>query len=287
MSYQTAPITEVAASACGELSAAVDWAGGAASDLVLASQAARTFGTEPGLAEHLILERHRLGDGTPSSSVSMPASFIEALDAAELGAAIGDGVRSALASLDTIGDTDATGVRHAAMAAGACIAPAPASRDSLRAGALVAGIALVRTGLLDAPWVAPVELDATARTAAVQADRTDRWDEWTAAWCALLARDARAVARRLHALRDRFARDRATVRVVPRVGSTDDAVLEWLQSHMTFTIRDAAAGLGLTTPTVGTAIERLERARIATELTGQRRDRVWVASASLAFVAQR
>lgn len=287
MGNHLAPLNEKAASACGELSAAVAWAGGVASNLVLVGQAVRTFGAEPGLAQHLILERHRAGDGEPSSPESLPGSLIEAVDAAGLGAAIGAGARSALARLDAMDDTDASGVRHAAMAAGACIAPAPASRESLRAGALVAGLALVRAGLLDAPWVAPVELDATARTAAVQADRTDRWDEWTSAWCALLARDARAVARRLAALHERFAHDRATVRVAPRVGATDEAVLEWLQAHLTFTIRDAAAGLGLTTPTVGTAIERLEAAGLATELTGQRRDRVWVASASLAFVAQR
>ena len=67
---------------------------------------------------------------------------------------------------------------------------------------------------------------------------------------------------------------------------TDAVVFEWLQSHVAFTIRAAAAGLGLTTPTVGTAIERLEAAGYAAELTGQRRDRIWVAAASRAFLTE-
>ena len=51
---------------------------------------------------------------------------------------------------------------------------------------------------------------------------------------------------------------------------------------MAVTIRAAAAGLGLTTPTVGTAIERLEAAGYAAELTGQRREQA-VTRADLPF----
>ena len=58
-------------------------------------------------------------------------------------------------------------------------------------------------------------------------------------------------------------------------------MLGWLHRNVRFTIRDAAGGLGLTTPTVGTAVGRLEQAGFAAELTGQLRDRVWASTALL------
>ena len=280
-----ASVEELAAASCGEVSSAIAWAGGATSDLMLLRQTVRTFGAASGLAEQLVVE-HGNATSVGRDASDATRSFVAALDAAGLADALSVAQRDALARLDDASAEDIAGVRYAAMAAGVCIAPAPASREGLRAGALVAGVALVRTGLLEAPWVAPSELDAATRVAAVQADRTARWDEWTAAWCALFTREARAASRRLRALHDAFTRDRDAVRAAPRVGATDAAVLDWLQSHVAFTIRDAAAGLGLTTPTVGTAVERLEAAGYAAELTGQRRDRIWVAAASRAFLTE-
>ena len=55
----------------------------------------------------------------------------------------------------------------------------------------------------------------------------------------------------------------------------------------TFTIKDAAAPLGLTLPTVGTSIERLESRGLATELTGQLRNRVWIATAWVELITAR
>jgi DNA-binding MarR family transcriptional regulator len=280
-----ASVEELAAASCGEVSSAIAWAGGATSDLMLLRQTVRTFGAASGLAEQLVVE-HGNATSVGRDASDATRTFVAALDAAGLAEALSGAQRDALARLDDASAIDIAGVRYAALAAGVCIAPAPASREALRAGALVAGIALVRSGLLEAPWVAPSDLDAATRAAAVQADRTARWDEWTAAWCALFTREARAASRRLRALHDGFTRDRDTVRAAPRVGATDAVVFEWLQSHVAFTIRAAAAGLGLTTPTVGTAIERLEAAGYAAELTGQRRDRIWVATASLALITE-
>ena len=279
-----ASVEELAAASCGEVSSAIAWAGGATSDLMLLRQTVRTFGAASGLAEQLVVE-HGNATSVVRDASDATRRFVAALDAAGLAEALSGAQRDALARLDASA-IDIAGVRYAALAAGVCIAPAPASREALRAGALVAGIALVRSGLLEAPWVAPSDLGAATRAAAVQADRTARWDEWTAAWCALFTREARAASRRLRALHDGFTRDRDTVRAAPRVGATDAVVFEWLQSHVAFTIRAAAAGLGLTTPTVGTAIERLEAAGYAAELTGQRRDRIWVATASLALITE-
>lgn len=174
-------------------------------------------------------------------------------------------------------------ILRAAVVAGAIVSPAPASGDAARAAALASSLVLTAGGLTPAPWLAPWHLDAVARSAAVQVDRSNSWIEWLRAWCHLLEREATTAERAVRMATARLADERATVRRQPRVGATDDLVVTWLHERAAFTIKDAAVALGLTTPTVGTSIERLEATGLATELTGQQRDRIWTSTALLAL----
>jgi len=176
---------------------------------------------------------------------------------------------------------------RAAIIAGTVVATTPSSPELQRQAALVGALALVAGGTLPEPWVAPWQLDAAARSAAVQIDRSASWEEWIRSWCNLLAREAAGTERALRAATTQIEAERAEARSHHRVGGTDADVLGWLQSHLSFTIRDASDSLGLTRPTVGTAIERLESLGIATELTGRKRDRVWVSATMLALAATR
>lgn len=176
---------------------------------------------------------------------------------------------------------------NAAEAAGHIVAAAPASSDAQRASALAAALCLAKGDLVSAPFLTVWQLDAAARSAAVQIDRSKAWGEWVRTWCTLLAREAENATRELWAAEERFAAERTEARSSPRTGGTDDSVLAWLHTTLAFTIRDASAALGLTTPTVGTSIARLEKAGLAEELTGQARDRVWTSTALMKLIQSR
>lgn len=213
--------------------------------------------------------------------------IIAALERAGLTAELGESAMARLTRVLAEADTGSSNIEHAAAAAGSLIAPAPASPIAQRAAALAAALILARAGLVSAPWLAPTRLDAAARSAAVAAERSGLWDEWTVAWCTMLSSEATELSRALDAMHVRMKAEGTAVREQPRVGATDTDVLTWLHSYSTFTIREASSGLGLTPPTVGSAIERLDAAGYATELTGQRRDRIWTSAALLELAAGR
>jgi len=213
--------------------------------------------------------------------------IIAALERAGLTAELGESSISRLANALAEGDTVQSTIERAATVAGTVVAPALASPIAQRAAALAAALILARAGLVSAPWLAPTRLDAAARSAAVAAERSGLWDEWTIAWCTMLTSEATELSRAFDAMHTRMQAERAAVGEQPRVGATDTDVLAWLHSYSTFTIKEASAGLGLTPPTVGSAIERLEAAGYATELTGQRRDRIWTSAALLELAAGR
>jgi hypothetical protein len=177
------------------------------------------------------------------------------------------------------------GIVAAAEAAGAIVVASPGNERLERAAGLVAAVHLARAGSTVRAIVAPVRLDAATRSAAVQLERSGASAEWTRAWCVLLARDAERTRVAVATARARMAEESAAVGARPRVGATDQAVLGWLHGNLRFSIREATAALGLTTPTVGTAIARLGHDGIAAEVTGQQRDRVWVATALLDLLA--
>lgn len=259
---------ESASLACGRLWATVDSSRPAASHVLLARHSTRDFDVQADRLAAVLLGEVAVdpADAGPTAAASA---------AAEVGkGSTGRGPRS-------------SAVLNAAMAAGAICAAAPASRDAQRAAALESANLLAQGGALAAPWVAPWELDAAARAAAVQVDRSGEWTEWVRSWCLLLAREAGAAERSLRRATERMARESADVAAQHRVGVTAAAVVAHLHEHRTFTIRHAATALGLTRPTVGTAIERLEESGLATELTGQLRDRVWISSAWLELITTR
>lgn len=208
-----------------------------------------------------------------------------ALDRAGLARELPESVRARLHSaLDGFNPAGST-LEFAAVVAGSVIAPAPANPVAQRAASLAAAVILARAAMVPAPWLAPTRLDASGRSAAVAAERSGLWEEWTTAWCTMLAAESSELARALDVLGARMRAERTTARDQPRVGATDADVLAWLHSYSTFTIKEASAALGLTPPTVGSAIERLEAAGCATELTGQKRDRVWTSTALLELTA--
>ncbi|MDQ8165750.1 MAG: helix-turn-helix domain-containing protein [Gemmatimonadota bacterium] len=213
--------------------------------------------------------------------------IIAALERAGLTTELGEPATARLTNALAEGDTVQATIERAATVAGSVVAPAPASPSAQRAAALATALILARAGLVSAPWLAPTRLDAAARSAAVAAERSGLWDEWTIAWCTMLTSEATDISRALDAMHTRMQAERAAVREQPRVGATDTDVLTWLHSYSTFTIKEASSGLGLTPPTVGSAIERLEAAGYATELTGQRRDRIWTSAALLELAAGR
>ncbi|MCX5754827.1 MAG: helix-turn-helix domain-containing protein [Gemmatimonadetes bacterium] len=252
---------EVASLACGRLAATVESAGGAASDFLLVRHAVRVHDGSTDLAAELLLAR-----ATPALATLEPTETLAAAAPAT---------------------AHSSSIMRAAIIAGTVVATTPSSPELQRQAALVGALALVAGGTLPEPWVAPWQLDAAARSAAVQIDRSASWEEWIRSWCNLLAREAAGTERALRAATTQIEAERAEARSHHRVGGTDADVLGWLQSHLSFTIRDASDSLGLTRPTVGTAIERLESLGIATELTGRKRDRVWVSATMLALAATR
>jgi hypothetical protein len=170
---------------------------------------------------------------------------------------------------------------RAALAAGAIVSGSPGLREALAAATLFSERILIAGALAQSPWAAPTRLDAATRTSAVQLERTGDWMEWIRAWCVLIAREAAATERALHAMRERISRESAAARAQHRVGATDAVVLARLHELSLFTIRDAVEPLDLSAPTVGTSIERLEAMGFAVELTAQSRDRIWTSTALL------
>jgi len=276
-----------AANACGRLSAAVESSRSAFSSFLLIRHAVRVHDGAAELATELlladladasVLAHNAEYDSTPAGR---HPSIALALDEAGLGELLTDRLRATLNQFAAADPRHVSSVLRAAITAGVIVTPSPTSADAQRGAALAGALMLAGGGSLAAPWLAPYRLDAAARGAAVQVDRSGDWSEWIRAWCVMLAREASIAERAVRnaELQLELARDGA--RAQRRVGATDDGVLQWLNAHAAFTIRDASAGLGLTTPTVGTAIERLAALGFATEITGQKRDRVWASSTLL------
>ncbi|MDA1080082.1 MAG: hypothetical protein O2973_00165 [Gemmatimonadetes bacterium] len=226
------------------------------------------------------------GYGIEPASRELP-SLGALLEAADLGDAIPERVRDELDGIWARDPRTSSAVLAAAEAAGYLVVSAPSETSSQRAAALAGALILARGEIVSAPFLTVWQLDAQARSAAVQVDRSQSWETWVRAWCTLLAREAAGALRAVEELSANFKSERSDAKARARTGATDAAVASWLHANLTFNIRDAAVGLGLTTPTVGTAISRLEEAGVATELTGQQRDRVWVSTSLLRLVTTR
>lgn len=77
------------------------------------------------------------------------------------------------------------------------------------------------------------------------------------------------------AVRELFARDKSTIRSIPRSGSMTH-VHEYFERHPIATLQQVSAGTGLSLATTAKAMERLQAPGIAQELTGRKRDRIFV-----------
>ena len=170
---------------------------------------------------------------------------------------------------------------RAAIAFGCVAASPPVTPQTLQAAALLSDRILAEGGLTRRSRLSPGQLDAATRSAAVQVERSGAWLEWIRAWCLLLARESAVVERAVRGALTELAAQRTVARALHRVGATDELVLAHLQGVSSFTIPTAVGHLGVSAPTVGTSIERLEAAGVAVELTGQKRDRIWVSSTLL------
>ncbi|HVZ49480.1 MAG TPA: hypothetical protein VG916_11895 [Gemmatimonadaceae bacterium] len=292
-----------AGTALGRLAGTLAAASGAVADVLVVRNAIHIAGGADQVAaailagrgadgpEHDALRVHEALRTPADRALSNPDAGFDAgkdllarvLDVAGLRSAVNE---ETLARLDEWRGTSAPhGIIAAAVTAGAVVTAGGASTVAERAASLAGSVTLFATGCVAAPWIAPARLDAASRSAAVQVDRSGAWQEWVRAWCAQLARESARAEAAVVTTVARCAEERAAVRGRPRVGATDAAVLAWLHTRTSGSIRDAAAGLGLTIPTVGTSLERLAGQGLVAELTGQRRDRIWVAGAYLDLAA--
>lgn len=181
--------------------------------------------------------------------------------------------------------TDVPAIGAAAVVAGAIIAPAATSARAHAAADIAASAVLTGQAALSGPWMQVARLGAAGRAAAVQLDRSGQWEGWVHTYCATLQADANATCEMVAEVLPRCAAERARVRMTPRIGATDADVLGYLQDLPSLRIAEASQGLGITPPTVGTAIERLEAAGLAVEVTGLKRDRQWVWASAFEIAA--
>jgi hypothetical protein len=276
---------EKAAFALGRIEVLLETSGKAIVDALTLRKAVSMLGSggvgavgcllqDPGAQQRPLRRLHTALGLTLTGSLSTEA-LLAALDSA--GASPPDAARSRIAEATSI-ELQLPAIVRAALAYGAIVSSTPATRETLAAAALAADLLLASGGIATRSRVAPVQLDAATRSAAVQVERSGAWSEWVRAWSAHLAREALSAERAIRTLLERHQRDAAAARAQHRVGATDVQVLVHLQGVSTFTIPDAVPVLKLSAPTIGTSIERLEAAGVATELTGQKRDRVWVSS---------
>lgn len=233
----------------------------------------------PAIRYHAALSRlastgeERLAEAIASALAEAGVAADVAVDAGDFASALEDPLPMA------------SGVVAAAVLAGMLFAPAGSSRAAEVAAGLAGAAVLVGRGLIAAPWLCALRLDAQARSAAVQLDRSGQWSAWLDTFSRGLVREADVVRRAALGAAAAFESDLALVRARRRVGATDATVLEYLQRAPRLTIPDASRALGLTPPTVGAAVARLEADNLAIEVTGRRRDRVWVAAGAHALAA--
>lgn len=92
----------------------------------------------------------------------------------------------------------------------------------------------------------------------------------------LMANEARAVRRRVAVYREACALAAARCLEFGRGGPTAVALAELLAGQPGFTVAKVAAALEISAPTAGAAVERLLGAGLLREVTGRKRDRVFV-----------
>ena len=111
---------------------------------------------------------------------------------------------------------------------------------------------------------------------ALQRVRTGgEWEGWLRFYLIGVEWVGREAARTTVALRDLFESDQRRVAKLGRAAGSALQVFELLRDRIALSIPRAARELGLTWPTVNSAMKRLEDLGIAREMTGRARDRVY------------
>ena len=101
------------------------------------------------------------------------------------------------------------------------------------------------------------------------------WEEWIDFFLEGIDTTARQAADTAVQILHLFESDRIKIRAMGRKAASSLAVHEYLQAHPLTKIGPAARELKLSIPTVTSALETLTKLKIAKELTGKRRDRLF------------
>jgi Fic family protein len=149
-----------------------------------------------------------------------------------------------------------------------------------RVGRLLISLMLYNEGALAYPLLYLSLYFKQRRTAyydALMRVRTDgRWEEWLAFYLAgveEVAQEANETSERLVKL---FAKDRREIAEMGKAAASTLKVHELLEKHCLLSLAFVQKELGLSLPTVASAMARLQKAGIIRELTGRRRKQIFV-----------
>lgn len=102
------------------------------------------------------------------------------------------------------------------------------------------------------------------------------WEQWLTFFLTGVLETADSAIASATAMFELFASDRQRIEEIGRAASSVLRVHQHLQKKPITSAPNAASALSLTTPTVRTALEHLTKLQIVREITGKRRDRLYV-----------
>jgi Fic family protein len=164
-----------------------------------------------------------------------------------------------------------------------------------RVGRILIPLLLVMESALGRPWLYMSVYFKRHRESyydALQRIRTEGdWEGWLAFFLDGVTQVAREGVDLINQLMKLVERDRATVAgsrggsIYQQVArSSNLEVFDQLRRRLAITIPETARDIGISKPTVGRALEELERLGIAREITGKKRDRVYIYSEYVAIL---
>lgn len=102
------------------------------------------------------------------------------------------------------------------------------------------------------------------------------WEQWLAFFLTGVLETAESGVASATAMFELFAVDRQRIEGIGRAAGSVLRVHQHLQKKPITSVPSAASAMGLTTPTVRTALDNLAKLQIVREITGKRRDRLYV-----------
>jgi len=159
-----------------------------------------------------------------------------------------------------------------------------------RVGRLLITLLLCSKGVLTEPLLYPSLYLKTNRSQyydLLQRVRTDgAWEDWLAFFLDGIAAAAQEAADTAERSLRLFANDRQKIQKLGRAATSALRVQELMQRNPFVRVRTAAKALKLTIPTVTSALNHLVRLGIVKEISGKRRDRLFVYSRYLNMVGE-